>query len=262
MKLPEELREIEVVSTLDGSAEKSLIYCPETREPIPLLVGLHTWSSDRFNQVKEIFPRCRQRGWALILPEFRGPNLTSNPRAAQAGGSRLAQQDILDALDHLLAHYPIDVRQVFLLGGSGGGHMALLMAARAPERFAAISAWVPIADLAAWHRENPRYAPHVEAVCGGPPAASPAVEAEYRQRSPLSQVAAMAKATLSVHHGRYDSSVPYTHTWRLAQALEAVGASQFFCEIFDGGHEIRYEVAFRWFEARLEKEMAERSSKG
>jgi len=215
---------------------------------VPLLVGLHTWSCDRFNQVGEMLPRCRERGWALILPEFRGPNLTGNPRAAQAGGSRLARQDIVDALDHALEGYPVDPARVFLLGGSGGGHMSLLMAAYAGERFAAISSWVPIADLAAWYGENPNYAAHVEACCGGPPGASAAVDREYRERSPLSHLEAMRAANLSVHHGRYDASVPYTHTWRLAQGLEAIGAERFFCDIFDGGHEIGYDAAFGWFE--------------
>jgi predicted esterase len=69
----------------------------------------------------------------------------------------------------------------------------------------------------------------------------------------------MVEANLSVHHGRYDASVPCTHTWKFAQALELLGAKRFFCEIFDGGHEIRYDVAFRWFDA-LARERCESSS--
>lgn len=249
MALPLDLHEILVPSTIDGSNESCLCHLPPGDAPVPLLVGLHTWSADRFNQIEAMLPRCRQRCWALILPEFRGPNLTTNPRARQAGGSDLAQQDILDALDHLLEQGRIDRRRVFLLGGSGGGHMALLMAARAPDRFTAISAWVPITDLTAWHAENPNYTPHVEAVCGGPPGASDAVDAEYRERSPLTHLETMRRARLAVHHGRYDRSVPYTHTWRLAQALEAVGAPRFYLDLFDGGHEIRYDAAFAWFDA-------------
>jgi len=93
MELPEDLREVEVVSTLDGSVEKCLLYCPAGEQKVPLLVGLHSWSFDRFNQVGQMLPRCRERGWALMLPEFRGPNKTSNPRATQACGSRLAKPD-------------------------------------------------------------------------------------------------------------------------------------------------------------------------
>ncbi|MEW6753195.1 MAG: alpha/beta fold hydrolase [Candidatus Latescibacterota bacterium] len=249
MELPAGMREVEVTSTLDGSQEKCLVYRPAGSSRAPLLVGLHTWSADRFSQVEAMLPRCRQRRWALILPEFRGPNLTTNPRARQAGGSPLARQDIVDALDWAVTHEGVDEAHVFLLGGSGGGHMALLMAAHAPHRFTGISAWVPITDLAAWHGQNPRYAPHVEAVCGGPPGAGPQVDREYRQRSPVAHLEAMRAATLSVHHGRRDPSVPYTHTWRLAQGMEAAGAERFYCEVFDGGHEIGYDRAFAWFEA-------------
>lgn len=58
----------------------------------------------------------------------------------------------------------------------------------------------------------------------------------------------MTNANLSVHHGRFDKSVPYTHTVNLAIELEKLNAKRFFFEIFDGGHELLYEDAFRWFD--------------
>ncbi|MFH1569717.1 MAG: alpha/beta fold hydrolase [Gemmatimonadota bacterium] len=249
MNLPKDLQEVEIASTLDGAREKCLVYCPPDPGPVPLLVGLHSWSFDRHNQIEAMLPRCRKRRWALVLPEFRGPNRADNPRARQACASLVARQDIVDAVDFALKARPVDPQRVFLLGGSGGGHMAMMMAAYAPQRFAGISAWVGITDLIAWHGENLNYAPHVEACCGGAPGASPEVDEEYRQRSPLSHVAEMATATLYVHHGRYDQSVRYNHSWQLAQQLEQHGAGRFYCEIFDGGHEIRYDVALAWFEA-------------
>jgi len=254
-----EVKEITVISSVDSSAEKSLFYSPSGQtNAIPLLVGLHTWSADRNNQVNDMLPFCRERGWALLLPEFRGPNLTSNPRATQACGAHPAKQDIIDALDRALKQNPIDEKNIFLLGGSGGGHMALMMAAYAPARFRAISAWCPITDLAAWHGENKSYAPHIEACCGGKPGDTPAVDREYRARSPLFQTAAMAKANLSVHHGRFDKSVPYSHTINLALALEKMGARNLFFEIFDGGHEIRHDAAFRWFDKLAKPDAAEK----
>ena len=245
------MQELDIASSFDGSREKSLFDFPEGNAKAPLLVGLHTWSADRFNQVDAMLPLCRDRGWALLLPEFRGPNLVTNPRATEACGSRLAKQDILDALDFVVSEYPLDPECVFLMGGSGGGHMALMMAAHSPERWRAISAWVPVTDLTAWHGQNPNYAPHVAACCGGEPGAGPEVDREYRDRSPLSHAAEMVSANLSVHHGRYDHSVPYTQTWNLALELERLGADRCFFDIFDGGHEIRYDVAFRWFDAQV-----------
>lgn len=237
---------------MDSSPEKSWCYFPDDKKNIPLVIGLHTWSCERSNQLKNLRPLCQARGWALLLPEFRGPNLVNNPRAPQACASRLAKQDIIDALDSVLKQYPLDKNNVFLLGGSGGGHMALMMAAYAPTRFRAVSAWCPITDLAAWHGQNAAYAPHIEACCGGPPGASPEIDREYRERSPLFHAAVMTNANLSVHHGRFDASVPYSHTVNLALEIEKLGPKSFFFEIFDGGHDLLYDTAFNWFDKLAE----------
>ena len=245
------IKEIVVNSSIDSSPEKSLLHLPDTKEKIPLVVGLHTWSAEWHHVIEQynaFLPFCRERGWALLTPQFRGSNLDSNPRATQACGSRLAKQDIIDALDWTLKQCPIDEQNIFLLGGSGGGHMSLMMAAYAPARFRAISSWCPITDLAAWHAENKNYASHVEKCCGGKPGANPDVDREYRERSPLFHAAAMTGANLSIHHGRFDKSVPYAHTVKLAVELEKLGAKNLFFEIFDGSHELRHDIAFQWFD--------------
>ena len=123
----------------------------------------------------------------MILPHYRGPN--NNP---QACASKLAIQDVLDAVDYATQHACIDRRRVYLAGQSGGGHMALMMAARAPHVWAGVSAWVPITDLAAWHTELTRkqaYAKQLEQICGGSPG-TPEADRQYRARSPLFHLAA------------------------------------------------------------------------
>jgi dipeptidyl aminopeptidase/acylaminoacyl peptidase len=253
--------EIKVESTLDGSVEPSLFYCPESAENIPLLVGLHTWSAERHNQVKSMLPLCRERGWALLLPEFRGSNLKENPRALEACCSKLACQDIVDAVNQVIADYPIDSERIFVLGGSGGGHMALMMAGYAPERWFAVSSWCPITDVMLWHQyqdDKPsQYAAGMEACCGGRPDSSDAVAAAYMERSPVSYVSQIASSRrVFVHHGRFDISVPYEHTVKLYKLIEDHDPKNFFYEIFDGGHELHYDRAFAWFDKLLEKESA------
>jgi dipeptidyl aminopeptidase/acylaminoacyl peptidase len=249
-----DMEELSFVSSSDGSPEPSLFYHPGGTTPVPLVVGLHTWSYDRFNQVDGMLPLCKERGWGLLLPEFRGPSLDSNPRVRQAGGSALAIQDVLDAVAAVSRRFPVKRDALFLLGGSGGGHVALLAAAREPALWRGVSSWVPITDLAAWHGQNPEYASHVKACCGGEPGSSEAMDREYRERSPIAQVEALAKVNLSLHHGRFDPVVHYSHSWNLAQALERRGAERFFFDIFDGAHDIRYDTAFRWFDALLTEE--------
>lgn len=246
------MNEIYVTSSLDGSAEPSLLYVPPDKADFPLLVGLHTWSFDRFNQVEDMLPRCEAQGWGLLLPEFRGPNLVTNPRAAEACASTLALQDVVDAVDFVCAHYPVNAGQILLLGGSGGGHMALMLAHYAPALWRAISSWVPISDLALWYGQNPQYAAHIAACCGGAPGLNADIDAQYHARSPIHYAEALAQVKLAIHHGRFDPSVPFTQTWNLIQTIMAHEPQDFFFEIFDGGHELRYDVAFRWVQQQIE----------
>jgi hypothetical protein len=44
------MQEILVKSTIDGSSQPSLFHKAGGRDSKPLLVGLHTWSADRFSQ--------------------------------------------------------------------------------------------------------------------------------------------------------------------------------------------------------------------
>lgn len=241
------MQEITVRSTLDGSLQPSLWHHPGGGA-VPLVVGLHTWSYDRFNQEKNYLPLCREYGYALLLPEFRGANLDSNPHCRDACGSALARQDVIDAVRHVCEAYPIDRRNIFLLGGSGGGHMALLAAETAPELFRAVEAWCPVSDLVLWHRSaaeaGQKYCRHIEACTGGTPETRPE---EYARRSPSTQLERLAGLPVSIHHGRHDPVVPFRHSVEVARKLDALGNDSFYFEIFDGGHDQFPERSFEWF---------------
>ena len=88
----------------------------------------------------------RRRGWILIAPNFRGPN--DHPDAC---ASDEAVQDVIDSVDSAKRNALVDEKRVYLLGSSGGGFMSLMMAVRAPQLWTAVSVWVPITDLVAWH---------------------------------------------------------------------------------------------------------------
>ena len=216
------------------------------------LVGLHTWSADSDNQ-RDTSPACSRQRLVSAIAE-PGPNLASNPRAREACASPLAIGDILACVDAFCERYPekVDEKRIYLLGGSGGGHMALCTLAAAPQRWAMVSSWCPITDLAAWYHENPHYAPHIAACCGGEPGASPEVDREYYLRSPINLVDKLVAGRVYINHGRYDRSVPYTHSLRLYNALCQKGGETQFLNIFPGGHELRIEEAFAQLEAEAE----------
>ncbi len=206
-----------ITSSVDGSPQKVRYFIPESvTEPIPLLVLLHSWSAnvDQDSMLPLCARECQQRGWAIIHPDFRGPNVRP-----QACASDLAVQDIVDAVRWIETRTMIDPQRRFVAGASGGGHMTLIMAGRHPKLWAAASAWVPITDLAAWHAESTarksKYADNIAAACGGPPGTSAAVDEQYRVRSPLTYLAGTRGLPVDLNAGITDGhtgSVPISHT--------------------------------------------------
>ena len=221
------VRVINYMSAADSTHQPAYFYGPESKTPVPLLVGLHTWSAD-FRQVGgrcPYGPWCVKNKWAFIGPNFRGPN-----RRPEACGSQLAVDDIVSAVKYAKKVANIDANRIYLVGASGGGHMAMLMAGRAPEIWAGVSAWAGISDLKAWHAEckkpKRRYYADIEKSCGGPPGASDKVDLEYKNRSPLTWLgkARQAGVNLDINTGIHDGhkgSVPISHTLRAFNAAAA-----------------------------------------
>jgi len=219
---PKGVREVRYLSSADGTEQPALFFAPHAGKPVPLLVGLHTWSYDYLEASGAPYAKwCLDRGWAFVYPNFRGPN--TRPEAA---GSELVVKDILSAVEYARNQANVDPQRIYLVGASGGGHAALLMAGRAPEIWAGVSAWVGISDLAAWYRECKQagrgYADHVVRSCGGPPGASPEVDAECRKRSPLTYLKPGLDVSLDICAGITDGhtgSVPISHSLNAFNAV-------------------------------------------
>jgi poly(3-hydroxybutyrate) depolymerase len=221
--------DIVVESSVDGTEQPSYLIVPADYRsegpPAPLLVSLHSWSYgvEQRNEARE--RAALARGWLYLFPHFRGAN-----KSPEACGSPQAQQDILDAVDWVVERYNVDRRRIYLAGSSGGGYMTMLMAGRHPEVWAAASAWVGISDLAAWHelRAKDGYGKMLRACCGGAPGDSPEVDAEYRERSPLTHLHRAAGVALDLNAGVHDGhrgSVPIRHTLSAFNAIaRACGA--------------------------------------
>ena len=211
---------IEVPSSADGSVQPSYVYLPPVISsagvPAPLAVMLHTWSFNLEQRDTTVEAEARARGWILLAPNFRGKN--DHPEAC---GSRLAQQDILDAVAWVRANYAVDARRIYVLGLSGGGYLTMLMAARNPDLWAAASAWVGISDLRGWYgaHEGDNYGAMMRACLGGAPTASDSIGAEYRDRSPITYLNPRMRVPLDVAAGRFDSTVALSHSLRAFQAI-------------------------------------------
>lgn len=221
-------RLVQVKSTLDGTDQPCYFWTPEKAktEAVPLIVGLHTWSADykQLDHYRVVLSYAQKADWVFVGPNFRGPNSTP-----EGCGSDLAVQDIVDAINYAKKNVKVDATRVYIIGGSGGGHMTLLMLGRHPETFAAGAAFCPITDVARWHADSladhpgrgKYYARMLESACGGTPAEKPA---EYRHRSPLTWLARAKEANIPAYictgiHDGWKGSVPIGHSFRAFNAM-------------------------------------------
>ncbi len=221
---PEPVKEIQYLSKADNSYQPAMFYQPDYDSPRPLLVCLHTWSGD-YTQDSQV-PQarwCIEKGWIFIHPNFRGPN-----NRPEATGSDLMIQDILSAVDFAKGIANVDTSRIYLLGNSGGGHASLLMAAKHPGIWTAVSAWVPISDIKAWYYESRdlgnRYADMILNSTGGEPGTSKQVDEEYKNRSSLFFLQNAKGLPLDINAGIHDGhtgSVPVSHTLNAFNVLAA-----------------------------------------
>lgn len=243
------MKEILVKSTIDGTMQPNLFYEAEEKHR-PLLVGLHTWSHDRFNQVDNMLPLAKKNGWNLLLPEFRGANLETNPIGEEACGSEKAKQDIIDAVNYVIENYDIDEDNILLLGASGGGHMSLLMAGYKPKLWKGVCSFVPITDLGVWYEEAEGYRAGLAHCCG---TYTPDNE-EYAKRSPITYVYEIAKAQVKIFSGKWDKVVPCHHGLDLYNRIfEKHPDAKVYFEMFDGGHQMFIDDAERWFLSHIDE---------
>ncbi|MCA9194407.1 MAG: prolyl oligopeptidase family serine peptidase [Planctomycetales bacterium] len=266
---------ITVPSSMDSSLQASYLTVPADiehnangHEARPLVVSLHSWSANLEQRQIELERLIAQRGWFCLQPDFRGINQTP-----EACGSQLAQQDILDAVDWVVKHYPIDSDRIYLTGVSGGGHMTLLMNARFPERWTASSAWVGISDLAAWYERHhaDKYGEMMKLVCGGQPNDSPKVREDYSARSPLSYLSQAKKVALDIAAGIHDGhsgSVPIRHSIDAFNSIAAslgapqVSESEITQLSTDDGRLVNPNDGDQGFDPRFEREFYLRRTAG
>ena len=224
-----ERKKVFVESSIDGVRQPCYIILPEGFDaagpPRPLLVSLHSWSADVEQRNTGLEEEAAQRGWIYLFPHFRGPN-----KRPEACGSPKAQQDILDAVAWTRQRHPVDKKRIYLAGGSGGGHMTMLMVGRHPNVWTAASAWVGISDLASWHARHAKdnYGEMLRSCCGGPPGSSREVDEQYQQRSPLTHLHRATETPLDIAAGVHDGhkgSVPIRHSLDAFNVIaKAVGA--------------------------------------
>ena len=212
-----QIKTVNYLSRLDNTMQPALFRAAGSSEARPLVVCLHTWSADLTQDPGKYFERAAKRDWHCIYPNFRGPNW--NPEAC---GSDLVVSDIECAVEFVCREVKVDENRIYIVGGSGGGHCTLLLAARRPDIWAAASAWCPISDIAKWHLFSNTdgfqcYAEHIRQACGGNPQQDKAAFEQAMHRSPVTYLADAVNRCIidigtGIHDGHTRFSVPVSHS--------------------------------------------------
>ena len=177
------VQDIRIPSTADGAQQPAMWLPPSGDADQPLIVVLHSWSANYAQHAGIPYAMwAQENGWAAIAPDFRGRN--DNPTA---GGSEVAVQDVVDAIDYAVAQGGVDPEQVYVVGYSGGGMMALLLAGRHPDKVTAVSAWGGPHDLVDFYAfsRGRSYLGQISALCGGDPTVPGPAQDECLRRSPM-----------------------------------------------------------------------------
>ncbi|WP_242597109.1 alpha/beta hydrolase family protein [Billgrantia sulfidoxydans] len=212
-----EVEDVTIPASADEYEQPALFYAPDGGEKRPLLLVLHSWSTDYLQNIDiPLAQFAVANDWAFMHPDFRGPN-DGHPEST---ASDLVISDMEDALEYARENARVDESRIYLLGYSGGAMNALHLASRHPDTFAGVAAWVPVYDLVSWYewneRQGEKYAEEIAEACGGVPEEGGEAHEECRQRSPKAHVPDVAgKIRVLIAHGIDDETVP------VEQALHA-----------------------------------------
>lgn len=218
-KIPE-IEQVAITSTADGKKQPALFYTSNSPKKKPLLVVLHSWSSEYLQVVSIPYAIWAKRNdWVFIQPNYRGAF-----KHSEAMASDLAIQDIIDAVHYAKGSADIDPSRIYIVGSSGGAMTALVAAGKHPDIWAGVVAWVPVFDLVDWYKFSRNYPHrdynrHIIAACGGEPIPGTAAAAECRRRSPSSYLQHAKGVPVFLAHGTIDVLVPPDHSIRAYNML-------------------------------------------
>lgn len=158
---PSRKETIEFISPSDGCKIKFDIYSPSDRitTPLPLILAPHpiTWTAaEDYHGGLSGLMRKYHRGYYGLAEKYQviiamPHGHHHNEELCSVAGPE--QIDDMNALIDKLADfdYLVNSRWVFACGLSMGGHEALVLAGKYPDRITAVVAFNPIVDLAVWH---------------------------------------------------------------------------------------------------------------
>lgn len=186
--------------------------------PRPAIVLPHggPWARDDagYNEWSQFFASL---GFTVLQPNFRGSSGYGTLYQALGYGQwgEAMLNDLADGIRWLLAEGVADPARICVVGGSYGGHAALMAAVKLPHLIRCSVAFAPVTDLRLWldsMKETPAHTQTAAMVMGGRGAAY------LRDNSPAAQAKRTGVPVLLLH-GESDLTVPIEHSLLMEKAL-------------------------------------------
>lgn len=124
-----------------GRQRRYLSVVPEGEGPFPLVLALHgrLGSGAQMLKLSGLVPIAQRERFVLVAPDGIGRSWADGRGTSPASKEGVDDVGFLLALvDEFVAKHRVDPARVYVVGMSNGGFMALTLACRVPERFAAV----------------------------------------------------------------------------------------------------------------------------
>jgi predicted peptidase len=180
---------------------------------LPVLVSIGGVGETKWDAVYRFAEDANAHGWIILAPDIRWVAEPEQGRTA----SLAVQHDIIDAIDYLLASpaFNADPNRIYMSGFSVGGGIAATVAAKYPQRFAAVVDWAGPTDLHEWSEQRPEMEvkfPLIRDIgCAYDGGADPC-PFEWTRRSARSMTQNLKHVPMAVVHGRNDTKVPFAQS--------------------------------------------------
>jgi acetyl esterase len=222
-----------IYGKVKGAALVADIAHPKGSGPFPAILSVHggRWYGGHKNDASAIKPaEWAGFGFFAMTIDYRLRDCTPAPAC---------YQDMQCAIRWIHAHaaeYNIDVRRIFLIGQSAGGHLVSLAGTLGGGPYPKTGGWEdkPADFRAVISVAAPYDLPNLDWGKIWAPLEGSAAEAQ-KLASPLAHVTAKVKPILVIHADN-DKSVPIKQAVEFAAALEKAGAVHRFVHYTDKGH--------------------------